>query len=111
MDREDVVHTCNDILLSRKKKTIVPLTATCMDQEIIKLTEVRKRKTNIFLHPINIYFTESDTSIFSLSYATVLGINLDSSLYFPPHTHSFADNLSILSSKSVLNMNLSYSIT
>ena len=34
-------------LLSREKKTAVPLTATGMEQEIRKLTEVRKRKTNI----------------------------------------------------------------
>ena len=47
MDKEDVVHIYNGILLSQKKNEIMPLVATWMDLDIILLTEVRQRKTNI----------------------------------------------------------------
>ena len=46
MDKEDVVHIHNGILLSHKKNKIKPLTTTWMDLEMIILSEVRKRKTN-----------------------------------------------------------------
>ena len=39
MDREDVVHVYDGILLNHKKET-VPLAATWMDLEIITLSEV-----------------------------------------------------------------------
>ena len=40
MDKEDVVHKYNGILLSHKKEGIMPYAATWMDLEIIILSEV-----------------------------------------------------------------------
>ena len=40
MDKEDVVYIYNGILFSQKKNKIMPFTATCVDQEIIILSEV-----------------------------------------------------------------------
>ena len=40
MDKEDVVHIYNGVLLSHKKNEIMPLAATWMDLEIIILSEV-----------------------------------------------------------------------
>ena len=46
IDKEDVVHRYNGILLSCKKNEIMPFAATWMDLQMIILSEVRKRKTN-----------------------------------------------------------------
>ena len=47
MDKEDVVHIYDGILLShKKKKEIMPFAATGMQLEIIILSEVRQRKKN-----------------------------------------------------------------
>ena len=43
MYKEDVVHIYNGILLSHKKNEIISFAATCMDLEIIILSEVRER--------------------------------------------------------------------
>ena len=47
LDKEDMVYAYNGILLSHKKKEIMPFVATWMDLEIIVLSEVRQRMTNI----------------------------------------------------------------
>ena len=48
MEKEDVVHVCNGILLSHKKEqNIVPFAEMWMDLEIVILNELRQRETNI----------------------------------------------------------------
>ena len=44
MDKEDVVHIFNQILLSHKRNVIIPFSASWMDPEITILNEVRKDK-------------------------------------------------------------------
>ena len=44
MDKEDVVHICNGVLLSHKKPETMPFATTWMQLEIIVLSEVRKRQ-------------------------------------------------------------------
>ena len=47
MDKEDVVHIYNGILLSHKKRDKpMPFAATWMKLETLILSEVRKRKTD-----------------------------------------------------------------
>ena len=47
MDKEDLVHIYNGILLSHKKSEIMPFATTWMDIEMVILSEVSQRKTNI----------------------------------------------------------------
>ena len=56
MDK-DVVHINNGILFSHKKNETMPFAATRMDLEIIIISEVSQRKTNIMwiLHILGIY--------------------------------------------------------
>ena len=39
MDKEDIVHIYNGILLSHKKNEVMPFAATCLDLEPIMLSE------------------------------------------------------------------------
>ena len=50
MDKEDVVHIYNGLLLSHKKNEVMPFSVICMVPEIIILNEVSQRKTNIIYH-------------------------------------------------------------
>ena len=52
MDKEEVVHVHNGILLSHKNEImgIMEFAATWMDPEIIRLSEVRKLDTNIICY-------------------------------------------------------------
>jgi len=47
MNKEDVIHIYNEILLSHRKNVIMPFAATQMNLEIIILSEGRQRKRNI----------------------------------------------------------------
>ena len=47
MDKEDVVHVYDGILLSHQKKEITMFATTWMDLEIVILSKVTKTKTNI----------------------------------------------------------------
>ena len=47
MDKEDVVRIYNGMLFSNKNNEIMQFAATWMDLEIIILSEVRQKKTNI----------------------------------------------------------------
>ena len=44
MDKEDVVHTYNGILLSHKENEIMAFVATWMDLEVIILSEVSQKE-------------------------------------------------------------------
>ena len=44
MEKEDVVHIYNEILVSHEKNEIMPFAMTRMDLEIVKLSEVSQRK-------------------------------------------------------------------
>ena len=46
MDKEDVVHIQNGILLSHKRNEIMSFPATWLQLEIITLSEVSQKKTN-----------------------------------------------------------------
>ena len=47
MSKEDVVHIYNGILLSHKKDGMMPFAAIWIDLEIVLLSEVRQKKTNV----------------------------------------------------------------
>ena len=47
MDKEGVIHIYNGILLHYKKNKIMPLAETWMDIEMIILSEVSHRRTNM----------------------------------------------------------------
>ena len=46
MDKEDVVHTYNGILLSHKENEIMAFVATWMDLEVIIQNEVSQKEKN-----------------------------------------------------------------
>ena len=55
MDKEDVVHIYNGILLSHKKNEIMPFAATCVDLEIIILCEVSQTEKDRY-HMISLIY-------------------------------------------------------
>ena len=48
MNKEDVVHVYNEILLNIKRSEIMPFAATSIDLEMIILSEQSQRKTNTY---------------------------------------------------------------
>ena len=56
MEKEDVVHGYNRILLIHKKNEIMPFPGTLMDLEIVTLSEERQRKINIISYHIYMDF-------------------------------------------------------
>ena len=55
MDKEDVVHIYNGILLSHKKNEIMPFAATRMDLEMIILSEVSQTEKDEY-HMISLKY-------------------------------------------------------
>ena len=53
MDKEDVVHTHNGILLSPKKDRTMPFAATQMQLEMIILSEMSQKKTNTICYHLD----------------------------------------------------------
>ena len=48
MDKEDVVHIYNGMLLSHKKDEIMPFAAIWLDLKLVILSDVSQRKTNMW---------------------------------------------------------------
>ena len=62
MDKEDVVHACNVISLSHNKNEIMPFAATWMQLDVITLSEVSQRKTNIISYHLYVESLKNDTN-------------------------------------------------
>ena len=62
MDKEDMVHIYNRILLSHKKNGIMPFGALWMDLEIIILSEVSQRKARTPLYHLYVESKKNDTN-------------------------------------------------
>ena len=68
MDKEDIVHIHDGILLSHNKNEIVPFAATWMDLEIIILSEVSQTNKNIIWY--HLYVESKKNDINELIYET-----------------------------------------
>ena len=62
MNKEDVVHVYNEILLNIKRSEIMPFAATWIDMEIIILSKVSQRKTNIIRYGFYVESLKNDTN-------------------------------------------------
>ena len=62
MDKEDVVHTYNGILLSHQKNEIMPFVATWMDLKIIILSEVSQKEKDILYDATYMWNLKCDTN-------------------------------------------------
>jgi len=63
MDKEDVVHICNEILFRHKNGWKMPFAATWIDLKIIILSEVIQKKTNITYYHLYVDSNKSDTKM------------------------------------------------
>ena len=80
MDKKDVVYMYNGILLGHKKKNkIIPFAATWMDPEIIILSEVRQRQTNIIWYRLYVESKKNDTN--ELIYKTAIDLQIQKTNY------------------------------
>ena len=61
MNKEDVVYVYNEILLNHNRNEILPFVATRMSLEIIVLSEVMQRKTNITCYHLYKKSNKNDT--------------------------------------------------
>ena len=66
MDKEDVVHIYNGILLSHKKNEIMSFAATRMQPEIIILSEVSQKEKNKY-HMISLICGIKNTTQMNIS--------------------------------------------
>ena len=49
LDKQDVVHIYNGILLSHEKNETMPFVARRVDLEIVILSDINQRKTNVVI--------------------------------------------------------------
>ena len=61
--KEDAVYIFNGILLSHKKNEIKPFATTWMDLEIIILSKLSQKKTNIIYH-LQVEYNKNDAKEF-----------------------------------------------
>ena len=61
MDKGEVVHVSNGILLSHKNNEIMPFTAIWMDLGITVLSEVSRSRTNIIRYQLYLETKKKDT--------------------------------------------------
>ena len=57
-----MVHACNVISLSHNKNEIMPFAATWMQLDVITLSEVSQRKTNIISYHLYVESLKNDTN-------------------------------------------------
>ena len=73
-DKEDVVHIYSEYYSGIKKKEIMPFAATGMDLQIIILSEVRQRNTNIYYNSYEESSLKNDTK--ELIYKTEINLKI-----------------------------------
>lgn len=54
MDKEDMAHTYNGVLFRQKRNEIIPFAAKWIKLEIIILSELSQRKTNIIWYHLHV---------------------------------------------------------